>query len=198
MHKKALFCTPNFVLLRGWIAIIKRTQIIDDTTGDVASTKVQYISAAFSEEKGYLFWARKSFAKSFQDVPYPKGMTILEIGQMAVLAKHIWSSTNMLGYRGNGGIKPYDIPGIAKILKVGERRAQQFISKMIGIGMLARVRVETDGGVETQYYVNPVYFFSSNRIPLNLYLIFRQQLDGVIPDYAKKLYANEVRAKGVR
>jgi hypothetical protein len=173
--------------------MIKQTQIVDENTGEVCSTKVQHIAAAFQEEKGYLFWARKNFAKSFQDVPYPENMSILEIGQMAVLAKHIWSTTNMLGYRGNGGVKPYDAGGIAKILGVGLRRAQQFISKMIRSGMMARVEIKTESGTEVQYYINPVYFFSSNRIPLNLYLIFRRELDKVLPEWVKDEYRRQKR-----
>lgn len=173
--------------------MIKQTRYIDDHTGEICKDNVQYISAAFNEEKGYLFWARKSFAKSFQDVPYPKTMTMLEIGQMAVLAKHIWSNTNMLGYRGNGGIKPYDMTGIGNIIGVGQRRAQQFVSKMIRLGMLARVEVKAGDRVDVQYYVNPIYFFTSNRIPLNLYLIFRKQLDNEFPEWVKAKYAEQVR-----
>jgi hypothetical protein len=171
--------------------MIKETKYIDSKTGEIYSNKVSYINAAFNEEKGYLFWARKSFAKSFQEVPYPEGMSFVEIGQVAVLAKHIYSNTNMLGYRGNGGIRPYTTEGIAKILKVGRRRAQQFISKMTELGMIAKVEVETENKTETQLYINPIYFCSSNRIPLNLYLIFRKQLDEVLPDWVKKKFFEE-------
>lgn len=165
--------------------MIKETRLVNEKTGQVVSTNVTHIAAAFHEEKGYLFWARKSFTKSFQDVPYPDGMTDTEIGQMARLAKCVWSNTNMLGYRGNGGVLAYDTPGIAKVLKVGKRRAQQFVAKMIRLGMLARVEIETEDSRDVQFYVNPIYFFSSNRIPLNLYLIFRAQLDANLPDWVK-------------
>ena len=165
--------------------MIKKTQIIDNETGKLCSTKVQYISAAFREDRGYLFWARKNFAKSFQDVPYPPEMSFDEIGQMAVLAKHIWADTNMLGYRGNGGVKPYNVEQIGQIIKVGRRQAYRFVNKMIRLGMMAKVKIKTKTRTEMQFYVNPIYFFSSNRIPLNLYLIFREQLDEVLPEWVK-------------
>ena len=172
--------------------MIKQTHIIDEKTGEIHNSKIQFISCAFHEEKGYLFWARKSFSKSFQDVPYPDSMTDLEIGRMARLAKHIWSNTNMLGYRGSGGVRPYDVAGIGSLLGIGERRAQQFIAKMTKTGMLARVEIEAgNNDRQVQFYVNPIYFFSSNRIPLNLYLIFKLQLDEVLPQWVKEKYAME-------
>lgn len=170
---------------------LKCTKVIDDN-GTICHTKVQYISAAFHEEKGYLFWARKSFAKSFQEVPYPKEMTDAEIGRLAKLAKRMWSNTNMLGYRGHGGVKPYDIAKIGREIGLGPRQAYRFVNKMIRLGVMARIQVKVEGKLETQYYINPIYFFSSNRIPLNLYLIFRRQLDQVLPDWVKARYREQI------
>ena len=47
----------------------KETKYIDEKTGEIRHGRVQYIDAAFDEEKGYLFWNRKKFpdqAKQFQ------------------------------------------------------------------------------------------------------------------------------------
>ena len=52
-----------------------------------------------------------------------------------------------------------------------------------------KVNVDTGGHKEVHFYVNPIYFFSSNRIPLNLYLIFRKELDKVLPSWVKAKYA---------
>lgn len=168
--------------------MIKETKLISDD-GEIIKNNIHHIAAAFDEEKGYLFWARKSFAKSFMDIPYPPGMNHSEIGKMAILAKKIWSNTNMLGYRGNGGVKPYTPEQIGKFIDLGPRQAGRFIDKMIRIGILARVKIETGGKKETQYYVNPVFYFSSNRIPLNLYLIFKDQLDRFLPDWVKQEFS---------
>lgn len=172
--------------------MIKQTRLIN-SNGEVIKNKVHHIAAAFDEEKGYLFWARKSHAKSFLDTPYPPGMTHTEIGRIAVLAKKIWSNTNMLGYRGNGGVKPYDVEQIGKIIELGPRQAARFIDKMIKVGMMARVRVDSGGKKETQYYINPIFYFSGNRISLNLYLIFKEQLDRVLPEWVKVEYMKQSR-----
>ena len=75
--------------------MIKQTRIIDNSTGEVVKDNVQHIAAAFDDEKGYLFWARKGFAKSFLDIEFPTEMSFKKRGQMATLAKRMWSKTNM-------------------------------------------------------------------------------------------------------
>jgi len=171
--------------------VIKQTVIIDEETGEkISDTRVRF-APAFDEEKGYLFWARKSFSRSFHDVDFPDEMNDLEIGRMARLAKKIWSNTNMLGYRGNGGVRPYSIDMIADILRMKPRQAYRFIEKMIRLGLIARVKIDTENTREIHLYVNPIYFFSSNRIPLNLYLIFRKRLDKVLPEWVKDEYRRQ-------
>jgi hypothetical protein len=169
--------------------IIKKTQYINMETGVVEKENTQYIAAAFHEEKGYLFWARKNFAKSFIDVEFPAAMTMKERGQMATLAKYMWSNTNMLGYRGSGGVKPYNEERIGNLIGLKAYQAKDFMRNMIGCGMIAKVIVTIEDEKTTQYYINPIYFFGSNRISLNLYLIFRTQLDEVLPLWVLEKYA---------
>jgi hypothetical protein len=168
--------------------MLERKQVIDNKTGQVMADNIRHISSAFDDNKGYLFWARKSFAKSFIDVPYPKEMSKMDIANISILSKHMWSNTNMLGYRGNGGAKPYDVVMIAKAIELKQRQTYSFIKKMIDLGLMAKVDIKTDNGLETQYYINPIYFFGGNRIPLSLYLIFRKQLDGVLPGWVRERF----------
>jgi len=170
-------------------SLIKVTQIINPDTGQITSEKVQHIAAAFHDEKGYLFWARKNFAKSFVEVDFPESMTMKERGQMATLAKHMWSNTNMLGYRGSGGVKAYTDEQIGVLVGLKAYQARDFVRSMIKVSMIAKVTVLLGGEKTTQYYVNPIYFFGSNRISLNLYLIFRKQLDEVLPRWVREEYA---------
>ncbi|MCK9325466.1 MAG: hypothetical protein M0P69_08195 [Bacteroidales bacterium] len=173
--------------------MIKRTLIIDGD--EVRQVQEREYPSPFDEAKGYLFWARKSFAKSFHGVDFPEEMSDMEIGRMARLAKRIWSNTNMLGYRGNGGVRPYTVEMIADILKMSTRQAYRFVEKMIRLGILAKVKVDTRGTVETSLYVNPIYFCSTSRIPLNLYLIFRKQFDEVLPAWVLERYRSSQDGK---
>ena len=169
--------------------ILKKTQYINTDTGVIQKEDAKFVTAAFDDEKGYLFWARRNFAKSFVDVDFPKSMTMKERGQMATLAKKMWSNTNMLGYRGNGGVKPYDDEQIGSIVGLKAYQGKSFVRKMIRVGMIAKVTVTTEGERVIQYYINPIYFFGSNRIPLKLYLIFKNQLDKVLPGWVLEKYA---------
>lgn len=178
------------------IKTIKQVRYINTETGEVFGEKNHFFPAAFDEEKGYLFWVRKNSCRSFHDVEFPPEMTDIDIGRMTRLSKKVWSNTNMLGYRGNGGIKPYDIEKIAEVLRLKPRQTRNFISKMIKLGVMAKVKVEVGGKKETHYYLNPIYFFSGNRIPLNLYLIFREQLDAVLPEWVKEKFAEQEKAVG--
>ena len=169
--------------------LIKKTQYINPDTGEVQNEKIQHIAAAFHDEKGYLFWARKNFAKSFVGVDFPESMTMKERGQMATLAKHMWSNTNMLGYRGSGGVKAYNEEQIGDIVGLKVYQAKDFVRNMIKVGMIAKVTVLVGSETITQFYINPIYFFGANRISRNLYLIFRTQLDEVLPSWVRDEYA---------
>ncbi len=171
----------------------KETRIFNPDTGEVHVCQTHPMAAAFHEEKGYLFWARKSFAKSYLDIDYPEDTTMKERGQLATLSKKIWSNTNMLGYRGNGGVRPYNTDQIAEIIRLKPYQARAFVRKMIKLGIMARVIVETEKQKEIQYYFNPIYFFSNNRIPLNLYLIFKKQLDKYIEGWVQMEYLKQAK-----
>lgn len=170
----------------------KITTYVDEDNGEIVAQKQQNIGKRFDPAKGYLFRNQAGGFSQFYDVPFPPDMTDAEIGRMTRLAKKMWGNTNMLGYRGNGGIKPYDIEGIAKVINLQTRQTYTFINKMIDLGILAKVKIESKGITDYQYYVNPLYYNSSNRIPLNLYLLFRQQLDPYIPSWARKLFIEQV------
>jgi len=169
----------------------KQTRIVNIETGEVLKKNVHPIAPVFDEEKGYLFWPRKSFAKSFIDIDFPAEMSFKEIGQMTTLAKTMCPKTNMLGYRGNGGARPYNIDKIGAVIGLKPSQSYSFVRKMIRLGIMAEVKIKTGGKVEVQYYVNPIYFFSGNRINLNLYLIFHRQLDAHLPGWVKQKYKEQ-------
>lgn len=158
-------------------------ELVNLSTGEILDKKVITLPAYFDEEKGYLFWPRKSHARSFHDIPYPEKMTDGDIGKLARLAKHIWSNTNMLAYRGYGGLRPLGIEDIAQILDLKPRRTRSYLKKMVDLGVMAKSKTKVGSIVEDFFYINPIYFCSTKRIPLHLYLIFRKQLNEVLPEW---------------
>ena len=171
----------------------KETRIVDRGSGEVLKKTTHLIAPMFDEEKGYLFWARKSFMKSCLDIDFPKEMSFKEIGQMTALAKKMCPKTNMLGYRGNGGTRPYNVDKIGAVIGLKPSQSYSFVRKMMRLGIMAEVKIKTSGKVEVQYYVNPMHYFSGNRIPLNLYLLFHKQLDQHIPGYAQEGYRRQIK-----
>lgn len=165
----------------------KVTNIIDDN-GEIVSTKKAYFKDTFDEEKGYLFWNKTGFVKTFQDVSLPTSVTKVDIANLFLLSKKVYSTTNMIGYRGNGGIRVMSVEQMAKVIKDTDRHTISFLNRMIKSRVMARVEVKIGEDTSIQYYFNPIYFFSSNRLSQNLYLLFQKDLDPFIPEYAKQKF----------
>ena len=95
----------------------------------------------------------------------------------------------MIGYRGNGGIRVMSVEQMSKVIRDTERHTITFLNRMIKSRIIARVEVKIgEDDIVTQYYFNPIYFFSSNRLSLNLYLLFQKDLDPFIPEYVRQKF----------
>ncbi len=188
MQNECKKCPKNATKLPHYVAgdfMLKETKYIDTDTGEIYASKQQYVGMQFDEEKGYLFWNRKSHNKLFHDVDFPEVLNITDIGRLTLLSKHIWRDSNLLAWRGNGGIKAHNIKTISKIVQLKERQTRTFIKRLIVLQILARVEIEVGNKKTNHYYINPIYYCSSKRISLNLYLIFKDSLDKIIPDWVK-------------
>jgi len=167
---------------------------VNTNTGEVSGESSKEFPPHFDEERGYLFWHRKQFVKTFADVPFPVDMTLEDIGRMTLLSKRVYSQTNMLGYRGNGGVKSYSMDQVGEIIHCGPRQARRFFERMVKFGLMAKVKVVVGVCDELQWYLNPIYFFSNNRLPLNLYLLFREQLNAVLPRWVIERFGEQKAA----
>lgn len=157
---------------------------INEKTGEITRERRKFIEETFNEE-GYRVPPQKRKASMFADVPFPFGMSDAEIGKMARLSKLMISTSNMLGYRKGKGILPYTEGHLIEVLGMSQYRGTEFIRRMIDLGMMQRVR-RVIGSIDSEeLYINPAYFFAGRRISLNLYLLFREHLDPVLPDWVK-------------
>ncbi len=173
---------------------IKRDTVVTKTmveTGEVIDQYKQttYFPARFDEEKGYLWKVQSNGARMFSEVPFPEKMSMIDRGRMVTLAKHIWSKTNMLGYRGHGGVRPYSVKQIGELIDLSPEQTERFLKRMYGLEMIKPVSVPFGERIEIQYYVNPLYFFSGNRLSLNLYALFHEELEKHLPDWVKEEFA---------
>lgn len=161
------------------------------STGQVMKTETRsmFISPQFDEERGYLWWNQKEHSKSFKTVPFPDEMSMIDRGRMATLAKCILGKSNMLGYKGHGGLRPYVVEQIAKIIKTDVKQAQRFLTRMEKLRIIKLISVPFGERTEIQIYVNPVYFFAGSRLSLNLYLLFQDEMKHHVPDWVKDEFA---------
>jgi len=157
--------------------------IVSNDYGEMISNKSVTYKGRFDVESGYLFWAQRNFVKSFPDVDLPAEISDDERGKLDKLSHKVFESTNMLAYRGHDGITPFGLKDIGETLKLGERQTRRFVDKMLQLGIMARVFVDCKGKRIMQFYLNPMYYFSSTRLSLNLYLLFQDQLNEVLPRY---------------
>lgn len=74
---------------------------------------------------------------------------------------------------------------IADYLSISQRQAANFLGKMIDRRIIGKVRVQIGDCVETQYYINPIYFFNGKWLNYNLYFLFKKDLDGLLPEWVK-------------
>lgn len=164
--------------------MLQITKNIDTKTGQVLSEKQKFFVDALTDE-GYKVPAHKLGAKLFADVAFPEAMTDGEIGKMARLSKLMVSTTNMLGYRSRAGIKPYKDTQIMRLVGLSHRRGKEFLEKMISLGVMQKnIRQYKDVESE-EFYINPAYFFAGRRISFHLYLLFREHLDQILPDWVR-------------
>lgn len=171
------------------------TTNINEETGELLgqSKKIRRFNPKFNSKRGYLWWNKKGGVKSFHAIPFPKDMSMLDRGRVATLTKYIWGDTNCLGYRGHGGFRAYDIEGIGEIIGLNEKRATQFLKRMDKLKIIKAIPVKFGERVETQYYVNPLYYFSSRYLSSNLYTLFHEELESFIPEWVKAEFAKTGR-----
>lgn len=173
-----------------------KSQIVEET-GELVKEQRRLFTSQFDEEKGYLFWNTKNHSKIYNDIEFPKCFTYADQGRLQKLSRHIYSNTNMLGYRGNGGVKPYSKYQIGELIDLKKSALAEFMKKCIDNEIIKEVKIESNNYVEIQYYMNPIYYFSNKRIPLSLYLIFRNTLDNHLREWVKKEFNRLNDEKGV-
>lgn len=157
---------------------------VDEKTGAVLSKKEKYVTDVLNDD-GYKVPVHKLGAKLFANVSFPAEMTDSEIGKMARLAKLMIADSNMLGYRSRG-IRAYTQEQIIEIVGLSTKRGREFIDKMIDLRVMAKT-IRIIGDVkQDEFYINPAYFFAGKRIGLNLYLLFRESLDPILPEWVKR------------
>lgn len=174
--------------------MIKQTNYIDPMSGDVLRQTTKSVGSQF-DANGYLFWNRKNNSRIFHDMPLPYDLTDSELGKITKLAHCLDPSSNMLVKRTNQGIRGMSADDVGKKLGLKERQQRTFLNKMIRLGVMAKARIITEGNRYIYYYMNPMYYHSSSRISVGLYLIFKEQLDKVLQPWVIGKFMEQAKAR---
>ena len=158
-----------------------------DGSGNVlkqTSRRIKY----FDDEAGYLFRLNKEAIKTFKGCGLPSDLGEVETARVYRLSLVTHKGSNLICYRSGNVIKAMDNERIAKYLEVSERQASRFVNRMIEKRIIGKVRVRIGHRTETQYYVNPIYFFNGKWLSYNLYFLFKRDLDGILPEWVKERF----------
>lgn len=174
--------------------ILINTQI-DAESGQVLSKSEQLQNYKyFDPEKGYLFQPNRDSIKTFPGCGLPDDLTETETARLYRLSLVMHKDSNLLCYTSRNAAKPMNTAKIAGYLRLSPRRTALFLQNMIHRHIIGRVRVRIGNSQETQYYINPIYFFCGKWLNVNLYFLFRRDLDKVLPQYVIQKFG-EMRSK---
>ena len=163
--------------------ILINTQI-DAESGQVLSKSEQLQNYKyFDPEKGYLFQPNRDSIKTFPGCGLPDDLTETETARLYRLSLAMHKDSNLLCYVSRNTAKPMNTSKIAAYLRLSPRRTALFLQRMIQRRIIGRVRVRIGNSRETQYYINPIYFFCGKWLNVNLYFLFRRDLDKMLPQY---------------
>lgn len=149
----------------------------------------------FDDDNGYLFWCNKEAVKSFKGYGLPKELSETETARVYRLSLTTHKGSNLIYYRSGNVIKAMTVERIAAYLNISQRQAAGFLRKMIDWRIIGRVKVQIGRNFETQYYINPIYFFNGKWLNYNLYFIFKKDLDDILPEWVKTRFNQDLRAK---
>lgn len=163
------------------------------SSGEIVKENINVFSDPFNDE-GYRFPSHKRGARLFADVKFPIEMSFSDKGRMVELSKLMIRKSNMLGYRQSGRIEAYTASEIVELVELSEERGRQFIVKMLHLHVLQRVEVNG----KPQYYINPAYFMANGqRLTLDLFLLFRDELTPLLPAWVMCEFLRQARDKAV-
>ena len=170
---------------------IKINAVVDESSGEVLSKSEQVQNVRyFDEDKGYLFKLNQESIKTYPGCGLPEDLTEAETARVYRLSLTMHKGSNLLCYRSGNIVKPMNTARIAGYLRMSVRRTLIFLQHMIQRRIIGRVKVKIGNSQETQYYLNPIYFFCGKWLSVNLYYLFRRDLDKLLKPWVIERFAS--------
>jgi hypothetical protein len=159
--------------------IINKRFLIDKETGEIIKSNAYTFESHYNKDKGYKY--KNEFGIKFVSSNVPSELTDAELGKLFRLSQSMLINSNLLIVRTtNGKVKPITTEDLEKLLSFSRSTLFRFLRKCRDLKVLKSVIVEE----ETHYYLSPVYFFRGKWLSPNLYWLFQEELDHVLPKKA--------------
>ncbi len=159
--------------------------------GEVVKKSGRVTSFYDFETKKYRVWPKSGFVKSFTT----KGRRLKNVisnpsdyMRMHIITECI-DDSNMIIYKSDD--RKIGMPATRKLMQrmteLGEDSCNRFLSRMKIKGLIKEYRMTgEDSQSESHLYVNPVYTMKDTGISLNLYKLFKTEVDPFLTDFAKR------------
>lgn len=153
---------------------------VDTHSSSIRYGKETYIEKQINKD-GISFLNNYDSYRGFNKIPYPKQMTLREIGFFSVLIKFL-DSDNFLGVYEKRIYRPMTIKDICKIFDFNERQTKEYLKKLYNCKMICYVNVNSDSVNKEEWIaLNPIYCCFGKRITLTTYKLFRNMIDSYLP-----------------
>lgn len=155
----------------------KQTKIVDTTTGEVVFDKEEEMDFQLFTAKGYLLHNNRSEGvKVMHRFEWP--ISSLDKGKWMDLLPHINKNNALM--RKDRPNHPLTVKLICPIIGLSPNKAYLWMKRMKDAHI---IRKEDDF-----FYVNPLYMMAAGRLDPELYRIFEDQLNPVIPEWVQEKY----------
>jgi len=181
----------------GATQLIKKEFIID-AEGEVQSEKsTTYYPKLWSDKKeGGIIMPRNHHKKIYSNIKLSS--VIKNNGDLLktyMLTECIVKDTNRIGHCVGRRPRFADERDIAEMLGITEKKAREYINRMIKARVIGK-QVTTTGDITLVCFIfNPIYVNAGKFVPLDIYVLFREDIDQHIPLWMKAKYAEAFRAK---
>lgn len=161
----------------------KKTSVID-SEGEIVDDRVSKFYNPFKKGKGYKFKYKSVTIKSYLGLELPECFSDVECGKLYRLSKKIYSDSNLLAYRSNNVIAPLIKQEIQIMVGLHRTKFNPFWNKVLKNGIIKPILI--DG--KEYYCFNPLYYNTTNYLPLYLYIAFQKELKEHLPEWVIQKY----------
>ena len=182
-----------------------KQNVIDPESGEILKKKEFTSASKFDLEKGYCFINPLQKGNKIVMSDLPSCITDAEAGKLLKLFRYAAPNSNLLMFRSGNINKAMQKEHIAKILGLSARSCSRFLNRMLKLNIIAKREIFTvsknksssrsdyepvfqskfvrlnQNATEENYFFSPVYFFAGNWLSYDLYILFRNDLDKMLP-----------------